>query len=215
MGQTVAKAQNNPKAFPLNDSLTLPFPVVTLSSTTQNNSVIAARLWLPTCVKIYRVVAGMSGSLAGTCSLNVVAGIAAEVSTQYASLPIPETDYAGQPISPNTQAYPPAYATSGQKLFLADQALTVAENPATVLTPSDSAATGAYAPNTPGMAYDALWGPGGAELTLRLPCTGFTGNVAVTLFCKSYDPPGNQPTGNQSGAAFPVLTSFNPAVDLP
>jgi hypothetical protein len=187
------------------------FPSVTLSSTTQNNTVIAGRIYLPTAVKILRVIAGISGSVAGTVSLNIVSGTAAEVAnsgaTKYLSMPIPDTDYANQPTSPGAVAYPPAYATAGQKLFLADQALTITADTATVLTPSDSAAvaSGAYAPGTPGSAWDSLWGPGGAEVTLRLPCSGATGLVEVGLLVKYYDPTYMKP----------ILTGFNPATDLP
>jgi hypothetical protein len=185
------------------------FPIVTLSSTTQNNTVIAGRIWLPTACKIMRVIAGLAGSVAGTVSLNIVSGVAAEVAnsgaTKYLSVPIPDTDYTNQPTSPGAAAYPPAYATAGQKLFLADQALTITAEVATVLTPSDNAASGAYAASTPGSAYDSLWGPGGAEVTLRLPCAGATGTVKVYLFGKWYDPAFTKP----------VLSSFNPAVDIP
>ena len=206
---TRAKAQNAIDAVGFNSLAELSFPSVVLSGTTQNNGVVAARLWVPTTVKIYRVIAGIFGSVAGTVSLNVVAGEAAEVpntgATQFLSMPIPDTDYAQQPIAPNTQAYPPAYATAGQKLFLADRALTITNGVATVLTPDDSAASGAYAPTTPGKAYDGLWGPGGTELTLRLPSSGATGTVQVRLLVKYYDPTYNKP----------VLTGFNPATDIP
>jgi hypothetical protein len=182
------------------------FPTVALSNVTQNNTVIAGRLWLPTACKIQRVVAAVqSASLAGTCSLNVIVGTGAKSATQYQIVPIPDTDYAGQPVSPGVQAYPPAYGAAGQALFLADQALTITNELATILKPNDSAASGAYAAGTPGSAWDALWGPAGSELTLRLPCSGFTGNVAVTLFGKWYDPTYMKP----------LLTPYNPATDLP
>jgi hypothetical protein len=185
------------------------FPSVNLSGTTQNNSVVAARLYLPTVVKIYRLIVGISGSVAGTISANVVAGTAAEIAnsggTIYTAMPIPDTDYAGQPIGPGAQAYPPAYASAGQRLLLNDGVVTITADTATVFTPSDSAATGAYAPNTPGNTWDALWGPGGAELTLRLPCTGATALVEAGILVKYYDP-------NYSK---PQLTPFNPATDLP
>ena len=91
---TRAKAQNAIDAVGFNSLAELSFPSVVLSGTTQNNGVVAARLWVPTTVKIYRVIAGIFGSVAGTVSLNVVADEAAEVpntdATQFLSMPIPE-----------------------------------------------------------------------------------------------------------------------------
>src|ERR1700683_670877 len=207
MPATVAKAQGAVNGFPFNTADYIKFPSVTLSGTTQNNSVVAGRIFLPTAVKIYRVIAGISGSVAGTCSLNVILGPGAKASTQYLIVPIPDTEYARQPISHGTVAYPPAYAAAGQALFLADQALTITADTATVLTPEDSALTGAYAANTPGKAYDSIWGPGGAEVTLRLPCSGATGLVEVGLLVKYYDP-----TGDSSK---PILSGFDPATSIP
>jgi hypothetical protein len=207
MPATRAKAQGAVDSFPFNTADYIKFPSVTLSDTTQNNTVVTGRIYLPTSVKIYRVVAGISGSVVGTCSLNIILGPGAKVATTDLIVPIPDTDYAGQPISPGTVAYPPAYAVAGQALLLADTALTMTADTATLITPADSAATGAYATGTPGSAWDSLWGPGGAELTLRLPCSAATGLVEVGILVKYYDP-----TGDSSK---PILTAFNPAVDIP
>jgi hypothetical protein len=197
MGATRAKDHLAPNAFTFGTPLVLAFPQVTVTAN-QVNSGIATRIFLPTAVKIYRVVAGFASGAAGVVSLNIVAGIAAEAGT----LPIPDTDYANQPLP----AYPPAYASAGQQLFLTDQPITVANNASTILTPSDSAATGAYPAGTPGNTWDALWGPAGSLLTLRLVSNGAgAGNLNVSLLAKVYDPTYNKP----------VLTSFSPAVDIP
>lgn len=181
------------------------FQPVTLA----NNMVSTAiqGIWvLPTSAKIYKAIAYMSGSPAGTCSINLVSGIAAELATQFASLPIPDTEYGGQPVAPGAAAYPPAYATAGQKLFLSDQPVTMTTNVATVLTASDSAASGAYAPGTPGNAWDGLWGPAGSIITLRCVTNASgAGTLTVAVLYKLYDPTYNKP----------ILTPFNPATDLP
>ena len=180
------------------------FSLVTLSGVTQNNGVINGRLWLPTAVKIQRVVVGLYGSVAGTCSVNIVVGTGAKSSTTNLIVPVPDTDYANQPVAPATVAYPPAYGVAGQAVFLNDQVITITAEAATILTPNDTAATGAFAAGTPGFSWDSLWGPAGSELTLRLPCSGFTGNVKVDLYGKFYDPTYMKP----------VLTGYNPAVDI-
>lgn len=209
MPETRAKAQGPIDAVGFNGLVPLQFPLLTLAAS-QANSVVQGILVLPTAVKIYRVVSAFDGStVAGTCSVNVVAGSAAEIAnsgaTQYTAMPIPDTQVALQPVAPNTVAYPPAYASAGQRLFLNDQALTMTAYTATVLTPNDSAVSGAYAPTTPGNTWDAIWGPGGQILTLRTVTNGSaSGKISVKLLVKFYDP-------NYSK---PVLTPFNPATDI-
>jgi len=182
------------------------FPVITLAAT-QVSGTIQARRAIATCYKIYRVIAALSGSVAGTASINIAMGTAALTGT----LPIPDTGYAGQPTSGNTpdNAYPPAYATNGQQLFYAARAITMTADAPTVITPNDAAPTsgsGAYAIGTPGFAYDSLWGPGGSLLTVRLVTNGSAaGTLNVSLLVKPYDPFYNKP----------VLTGFNPATDIP
>lgn len=197
MGDTRAKDHGSMQtAFPFDSLETLQFSPISLTAN-QANSVVQERIFLPTAVKIYRVIAGFGSApgVAGTCSINIVAGTAAETGT----LPTPDTDYAGQP------AYPPAYASAGQSLFLADQVLTMTADTATVLTPNAAAGSG-YPANTPGKAWDALWGPGGAEITLRTVTNGAAaGRLYVALLVKYYDPTYNKP----------VLTGFNAATDIP
>jgi len=170
------------------------FPAVTLSGT-MLNSTISGILVVPTALKIYRVVAYMSGSPAGTCSINIAAGIAAETGVT----PTPDTDYAGQPTP---GSYPPAYGSAGQTLFPTDQPVTMTTNVSTVLTPTATAPSPASAP---GKGWDAIWGPGGSILTLRVATNGSgAGTLYVAICYKLYDPTYSKP----------VLTPFNPAVDL-
>jgi hypothetical protein len=180
------------------------FSPITLAASV-TNAAIQAFYWLPTAMKFYRLVAGLSGTVAGTCAVNVVAGTAAEL-TGTASQPTPDTDYAGQPTPPVTQAYPPPYATAGQRLLAGDQAMTMTTGVATVFTPSGTAASGSYPANTPGVAWDGIWGPGGSLITVRVTTgASTTGTLLVTLLGKFYDTLYNKP----------VLTSFNPATDIP
>lgn len=174
----------------------LQFPPFNLAAS-QTSATIQERIFLPTAFKIVRVVAGFGASpaVAGTCAINIVAGSVAPNGT----LPTPDTDYTGQPN------YPSPYATDGQQLFLADQPLTMS-SATTVLTPADSVATGAYPAGTPGFAWDALWGPGGAKLTLRTVTNGTAaGRLYVTLLGIFYD----------TTYTKPVLSGFNAATDIP
>lgn len=197
MPPTRAKAQETIDAVGFNTLIPLQFQPITLAAS-QPSTTVQARMWLPTAVKIYRVIAGLSGTVAGACSVNIVAGVAAEL-TGVGSLPTPDSDYAGQP------AYPPPYPTAGQKLFLTDRPLTMTTELATIITPNDNASTGAFPANTPGFEWDAIWGPGGMEITVRtLTGAGATGTLLVTLLAKFYDPTYSKP----------ILTSFNPAVDI-
>lgn len=197
MPGTRSKDQGPIDAFPENTAESIVFPRITLAAN-QTNATVQSVFWLPTAFKFYRLIAGLSGTVAGACSVNIVAGTAAEL-TGIGALPIPDTDYAGQP------AYPPAYPTPGQKLFLTDQALTMTTNVATILTPNDVAPT-AFAAGTPGFEWDAIWGPAGLLLTVRtVTGAGCTGNLDVQLLGKVYDPTYNKP----------VLTGFNPASDIP
>jgi hypothetical protein len=171
------------------------FPAVTLGATMLNSAVNGIFV-LTTAVKIYRVIGYLSGSPAGTCSINIVSGIAAETGVT----PTPDTDYTGQPTP---GSYPPAYGTAGQSLFPLDQALTMTTNVSTVLTPTAVATSPAGAP---GNGWDAIWGPGGTILTLRCATNGSgAGTLYVTVLYKEYDPFPSRP----------VLTGFNPAVDIP
>jgi hypothetical protein len=213
MPATRAVDVGTPSAFPENQVFQLDFSKLVLSAN-QGSSTVQAWRFLPTALKIYRVIAGFdSGTVAGACSINIVSGTAAEIAnsggTIYTAVPIPETDYASQPVSPGAQAYPPAYATAGQRLFLSDQALTMTASTATVLTPEDSAATGAYAAGTPGKTFDALWGPAGSLITLRtVTGAGASGNLYVAMLCKIVLP-------NQGLSGSQVLTSFDPATSIP
>src|SRR5215472_8761057 len=167
MADTRIKEQGPIGAFPQNQAFTLNFPTLALAAS-QPLSTPQVPLYLPTAVKIYRVIAGFDGAaVAGSCSINIVVGSTTVTGVQFASLPIPDTDQAEQPTAPNTQAYPPAYSANRQKLFLNNQALTMTTWTSTVLTPNDSAASGAFAPGTPGSEWDGIWGPAGTLLTLR------------------------------------------------
>lgn len=210
MPATRAKCQGPIDSVGFNGLDVLNFTPVTLAAS-QNNGTVQAVLFLPTAVKIFRLVAGFDAStVAGSCAVNIVAGTAAEIAnsgaTQYLALPIPDTEVSLQPVAPNPFAYPPAYASAGQRLFLSDQALTMTANTSTILTPNDSALSGAYAPTTPGNTWDALWGPGGQMLTLRtVTGAGASGKLYVALLVKEYDPT----------FAKPITTPFNPATDIP
>lgn len=171
------------------------FPAVTLGNNMLNSSVNGIFV-LGTPIKIYRVIAYMSGSPAGTCSINLVVGVAAESGVT----PTPDTDYAGQPTP---GSYPPAFGTAGQQLFPTDQAVTMTTNVSTVLTPTSTAPSPAGAP---GFGWDAIFGPGGSILTLRIATNASgAGTLYVAVLYKEYDPTYNKP----------VLTGFNPAVDIP
>lgn len=208
MPATTAKAQNAPGAVGFNE---LQEWIVCQNFALVPNrpeTVVTFSKFLPTACKIYRVVVGFASTptVAGSCALQFVLGAGPSSSVQFGALPIPDSDYANQPVPPGAQAYPPAYPTPGQKLFLSPRPITMANNVATILTPNDSAATGAYSPNTPGSAWDSIWGPGGALVTMRtVTGAGTLGSVYVSLLVTPYDP----------NYAKPLLTPFNPAVDIP
>jgi hypothetical protein len=190
MGATLTK-QNMPKQVGIGGLVRIMFPIVTLS-TSQTSATVQSSTALDTAFKIYRVTALLTATVAGTCSINIVAGTAAEAGTT----PTPDAvDYA---IAGTFG--PPAYPTAGQQVFLTDQALTMTSGVATVLTPPTAPVSG-----SPGNGWDCIWGPSGLVLTLRtVTSSGASGTLAVSMLGKFYDPKPYNPNANP----------FNPATDL-
>lgn len=217
MSTTRAKAETSPAAVGFGPLVELPFCQQLALVPNRTKTFVSASKFLPTACKIYRIIAGFDGTaVSGTCNLRFVMGIGADTQTQYARLPYPDTDYANQPVPPNPQAYPPAYPLLGMALTFGAVNMTMTPNTSTLYTPNDSAVSGStsagnifcYAPGTPGFAYDSIWGPAGALITLRTTTNGTaSGNLYVSLLVKFYDP--------TYGKLSNVGTSFNPAVDIP
>lgn len=138
------------------------FPTVALAAS-QTDATVQARIPLALNVKIIAIAVGISGGAAGTASMNVAlgAGTMGAVATQRNQGTI-----AG--------AYPEdIQATAGQKLFAADQAVTMTDDTVTTLYNSVN-------PNV-------VW-PAGSELTLRLTTNGSAaGNLQVRLITSPVD----------------------------
>lgn len=142
------------------DALTaLAFPAVTLAIN-QTNATVQARIPLPTDFKIFRVTALPSGTVAGTCSVNVVLGTGAEGSQ-------------GTPDNiETTGSY--TKAAAGNILLSADSAVTMTADTVTQI-------------NVDNPHFDVIW-PTGGELTLRTVTNGTaSGTLQVVLLGKFYD----------------------------
>jgi hypothetical protein len=207
MGTTSGKDHGSSKAIALGSELqSLVFDTAVTLAGAQANSVVASQLVLIAPIKIYRVVALITGAPAGTCSINVVMGTAAESGFT----PMPDSDIIGA-----NPTHPPPYAANGEQLFKVDRAITMtAAYATTVLTPGGpnvaNPAPGYTATSQPGRVYDCIWGPAGSVLTLR--CTANSsaaGTLRVRLGVKYVDTIPQQP-GNIANHG-----SFNPATDIP
>lgn len=69
--------KHQPESLTFDAFDSLAFPSVTLAAS-QANTTVQAAIPIPTNFKIFYIVALLTGSLAGTCSINVVAGTAGE-----------------------------------------------------------------------------------------------------------------------------------------
>jgi hypothetical protein len=137
------------------------FPPIVLAAS-QANSVVQSTLVFATTVKIFRLYAFLgSPAVAGTASINLVAGNAAE-----AGVGIPDT------LDNGVAAYPRVVAGAGTQLFAADQALTMTASTGTQL-------------DVPADLFDVLWK---GALTIRTAtAAGTTGTLYVGILYKVTD----------------------------
>lgn len=170
----------------------LQFPILALAGN-NTNAAIGGRILLPTTTKIYRVKASVSNSPAGTCSINIAAGTAAE-----GVVGTPDTSDNG------ANAYPIAVAPNGTILFATDQAISMTAND--VVTQLDVPADG----------FDVVWNN---LITLRTVTNGSgAGNLLVSLLVKFTDI--NPPQGSYGSITTgqPSVTGqggFTPAIAIP
>lgn len=156
--QVIRAKDRNKSAIGYGNLMHLGFSTVTLAAS-QANTTVQARIPLITSVKILGVAVVPSGAVAGTCSFNVVSGIAAEN-----GLPVSDQQLIG--------IFPSATATNGNQLFAADQAITMTADSVQRFYPT---------------VFDSIW-PGGSELTLRLVTNGSAaGNLQVHLLVVPVD----------------------------
>jgi len=171
--QVISAKQRHPDSLGYNNLTQISFPAVTLA-TGQTNATVQARKPLGLNYKIIAVAVTVSGSVAGTCSINVVSGTAAENG-------VPITDQTPVGIVPS------GTAVAGNQLFATDQPITMTADTVTLLYPANDL-------------WDAIW-PSGSELTLRTVTNGSAaGLLQVDLVVTPFD---NHPTQPEIGPFVP------------
>lgn len=168
---------------------TLQFAPVALALS-QTNATVQASIVLPTTYKIYRVTALMTGTVASTCSINLVAGAAAEGTTG-----TPDTRDNG------ANAFPIAVAPAGTIVLAADTAITMTANTITQI-------------DLPADLFDVVFK---GQLTLRTVTSGSsTGTLTVSVLAKNTDI--NPPQGSYGSITVGSVTGqggFAPATAIP
>lgn len=149
---------HNPDAARYQAIQAFKFGVLALTAS-QVSGTVQLREPIPFNMKILSVTALLSGTVAGTCSINFALGTAALAGV-------------GTPDNRLTGTVPPSVATSGQQLFSSNQAVTMTADTVTqIFTGADSTAD----------TWDVIW-PTGGELTLRTVTNGAaSGNLQVAL----------------------------------
>lgn len=160
MSQVTQRKNREPHGVGFDGLDVLAFPTVTLAAS-QTNATVQSIVLAPTTYKFYRIMAYLSGTVASTCSINIVAGIAAEAGTG-----IPDT------LDNGVGAYPRVVAGAGIQMLTTDTALTMTTN---VITQID----------LPADLFDVIWK---GALTLRtVTASGTTGTLYVALLGKQTD----------------------------
>lgn len=138
----------------------LDFDPITLGANVANTAVQVPQA-LPFPIKIMAITALLTGTVAGSCSVNLALGTAAE-----AGVGTPDDSLAG--------IQPPDVLTNGQTLFAADQALTMTTNTAKTFYASAS------------NAFDCIW-PANGLIGVRI-ATGAatTGTLKITAAAIAY-----------------------------
>ncbi len=189
MPQVTQRKQRTPHAVGFDGLDVLTFAPVTLAASVANTAVQAITL-APTVYKFYRLMAVLTGTVAGTCAVNVVAGVAAE-----AGVGTPDTRDNG------ANAYPIPIATAGTQLLATDTALTMTTNAVTQI-------------DLPADLFDVCWK---GLLTLRVTTgASTTGTLNVALLGKQTDT--NPPQGSYGSIAIGSYAgqgNFTPAIAIP
>ena len=138
----------------------LDFDAITLGANQVSTTVFVPQA-LPVNIKIFSLTALLTGTVAGSASVNVCLGTAAEN-----GLGPPDNSLAG--------VTPPATAAAGNCLFATDQALTMTANTPQIFYPINDG-------------WDIIW-PKNGLLGLRVPTgAATTGTLKVTLAVVVYD----------------------------
>jgi hypothetical protein len=175
MPQVTNKKNRDPHGVGFDGLDVLAFPSVTLAAS-QANTVVQAITLAPTTYKFLRLMCYLSGAVAGTCSVNVIAGIAAEAGTG-----IPDT------LDNGVNAYPRVVAGAGIQLLTADTALTMTTNTVTQI-------------DLPADLFDVIWK---GALTLRTATSaGCTGTLYAALLGKQTDINPSRPQGSGTDVNF-------------
>lgn len=176
MSQVTQRKARTPHALVFDGAQMIEFAPVVLSASQTSATVQSTKLF-PTTFKIYRALAYFTAAaVAGACSINIVAGTAAEAGTG-----IPDT------LDNGVAAYPRQIAGAGIQLFTADQVCTMTANTVTQL-------------DVPADLFDVLWK---GAITLRtITGVGATGTLVVSLLVKPIDITPWTPEGSGTDVSF-------------
>lgn len=175
MSQVTQRKNRDPHGIGFDGLDVIAFPSIAIAASQPSTTVQAIAL-APTVYKFYRIMAYFSGAVAGACSINIVAGIAAEAGTG-----IPDT------LDNGVNAYPRLVAGAGIQMLTADTALTMTTN---VVTQID----------IPAPLFDVMWK---GALTLRtVTGVGATGTLLVVLLGKQTDITPWTPYGSGTDVSF-------------
>lgn len=175
MSQVTQRKNRDPHGIGFDGLDVITFPSVALAAS-QTSATVQAITLAPTAYKFYRIMAYLSGAVANTCSINIVAGIAAEAGTG-----IPDS------LDNGVNAYPRLVAGAGIQMLTADTALTMVTNTVTQI-------------DLPAPLFDVLWK---GALTLRtVTSAGATGTLLVCLLGKQTDITPWTPYGSGSDVSF-------------
>jgi len=148
-----------------NSWIVLPFDTAALSASEVATTVVS-RIPLLLNVKIIGVSVVVSGTVAGTASLNINLGTTT-----------PNPIVTGTPDQTQVGVAPANVAAAGSSVFAANQAITMTAD----------AVTNLYTANSGTNLFDVIW-PAGGELTLRLVTNGSaTGNLKVLVWAVPVD----------------------------
>jgi hypothetical protein len=158
---TAKKGSRTPHAVQYDSLAIVQINPVTLAAS-QANTAVQSTIVFSSTVKIYRVTAYLGApAVAGTASINLVAGAAAE-----AGVGIPDT------LDNGVNAYPRQVAGAGIQLFATDQVVTMTANTTTQI-------------DVPAPNFDVIWK--GAVTLRTATAAGTTGTLYVAVLYRITD----------------------------
>jgi hypothetical protein len=150
----IRNKDDDPDAIRYNTLETLQFPVVTLAAN-QVAGTVQAVIPIGVAYKIQALIAVITGTVAGSCSLQIASGVGALAGV-------------GTPDNRGLGTVPPTVATNGQQLFSSNQAMTMTANLVQSFYPTSDL-------------WDMIFGPV-TLISLRTITGGATtGNLSVSL----------------------------------